>query len=161
MRIPSGSLLRKSISVAAVLVSVWAVMDGLRSTGLSDIQDPPSNVHGPIRKLSRGLSNIAFAGGELVAWTDIENEQEGNSAAAIGGPVRGLVRCLSRIGVGVYEVLTFPAPSWKGSYAPVEGSLYRSALPWVSGGFEEFPPELGFETRLPYARVYNGTSRLP
>ena len=161
MRFTSGSFLRKSLSVAVASLTVWAVIDGLQPTGYGDIQDPPSNIHGPIHKLSRGLANIAFAGSELLAWTDIENEQHGNAFAATSGPVGGIVRCIARIGVGLYDVMTFPAPTWRGSYAPVEGSLYRSSLPWVSGGFEEFPPELGFETRMPYARIYSGATRLP
>lgn len=159
MRILPESPMRKWTSLAVTALAAWFVLDRLQPSGFGDIQDPPYNAHGPIRKLSRGLANIAFAGAELYAWVDIENESMGNSAAS--SSLNGLWRCLTRIGVGLYDVVTFPAPTWKGSYAPVDAPFYRSSIPWVSGGFEEFPPELGFETRLPYARVYNGSTRLP
>jgi putative exosortase-associated protein (TIGR04073 family) len=159
MRFLPGTPMRKWISLALAASAAWLVLDSLQPSSFGDIQDPPYNVHGPIRKLGRGLANIAFAGSELYVWADIENESMGNSAS--NSSLNGLWRCLTRIGVGIYDVLTFPAPTWKGSYAPVDGALHRSCIPWVNGGFEEFPPELGFETRLPYARVYSGTTRLP
>ena len=47
-----------------------------------------------------------------------------------------------------YKVVT----TYKGSYRPP----YKLDPPWIHGGFEEFPPELGFETRLDYVRTYHG-----
>jgi putative exosortase-associated protein (TIGR04073 family) len=159
MRFLPRKFLHRSISFAVILSTVWFVGDTLKPVGLGDIQDPPANAHGPIRKLSRGLSNVMFASTELLTWADLENETLGNAANA--SPVRGVWRFMTRIGVGLYDILTFPAPTWMGSYGPVEGLLHRSTIPWVNGGFEEFPPELGFETRMPYARVNSATTRLP
>lgn len=159
MRFLPGNSLRKVVATGLAVGSVFITLTLLQPSGYGDIQDPPSNLHGPIRKLSRGLANIAFSASELFAWMDLENDSSGNNTLL--GPVRGVSRCLTRIGVGFYDVFTFPAPTWMGSYAPVEGSLFRSSVPWVNGGFEEFPPELGFETRMPYSRIHSASTRLP
>jgi putative exosortase-associated protein (TIGR04073 family) len=120
----------------------------LTSVTLGDIHDPPINDHGPTRKLGRGLSNLAFGVTELVQAPAEMNEREGNSAAWSYGVVRGVGRFFARLGYGVYEVVTFPFPTTRSSYRPP----YKSNVPWIHGGFEEFPPELGFQTRYRYVR---------
>ncbi|HEX8294774.1 MAG TPA: exosortase system-associated protein, TIGR04073 family [Chthoniobacteraceae bacterium] len=125
----------------------------LLTTGaFADIQDPPMNDYGPTRKLGRGLGNIAFGATELFQNPAEINEREGNSAAWSYGPVKGIGRFFARMHFGFYEVFTFPFPSTRSSYRPP----YRSNVPWIHGGYEEFPPELGFETRLDYVRTYHG-----
>lgn len=110
-----------------------------------------------MRKLSRGLANVSFGITELPATIEAMNERHGNAAACSYGIVSGVSRTLARLGVGLYDIITFPVPSYRGSYAPV----LPSVSPWVQNGFEEFPPELGFESRLRYARAQGGYSRLP
>ena len=122
----------------------------------ADLQDPPFLDHGPIRKLSRGLANLAFGASEVLVTTDYKNQLHGNSGM-VYGVVSGLGRTLMRMGAGFYEVVTFPAPSYKKSYAPA----LPSVAPWVQGGFEEFPPELGFESRFNYCRSGGPTTRMP
>jgi putative exosortase-associated protein (TIGR04073 family) len=117
----------------------------------ADIQDPPLNDHGPSRKLARGIANIAFGVSEIPFELILSNESDGNSTSMTYGAVRGVGRFLSRLGFGVYEVMTFPVPTQNGTYFPA----YKSNIPWVNGGFEEFPPELGFETRYNYNREYS------
>ncbi len=126
-------------------------LTGLSSLALADIHDPPMNDQGPTRKLGRGLSNILFGAVEIVQTPNEINDREGNSAAFSYGVVRGFGRFFFRFGMGVYEVTTFPFPTTKGSYRPP----YRLDPPWIHGGYEEFPPELGFETRFKYAREYD------
>lgn len=116
------------------------------ASALADIQAPPMTGMGPTRKLGRGLSNLLWGFSELPYQIATVNDQEGNSAAAGYGVVKGLGRSLFRFGVGWYEILTFPAPCYKGSYRPP----YQNYVPWAHGGFQEFPPELGFETRYYY-----------
>jgi putative exosortase-associated protein (TIGR04073 family) len=152
-------LSRRLLPLAVAACGAWVALGLFEQSGHGDIQDPPIHAHGPIRKLSRGLSNIAYAGTEFLNWIDLDNESLGNSATA--GSLNGTWRMIARIGVGLYDVLTFPAPTWRGSYAPIDAGFYRSCIPWVNGGFEEYPPELGFETRLPYARIYSNTTRIP
>ena len=123
---------------------------GFSGAALADIQDPPMNDYGPTRKLGRGLANIAFGSTEILNSVAEMNEREGNAAALTYGGVRGVGRFFARLGYGFYEVFTFPFPSTMSSYrAP-----YKSNIPWIHGGYEEFPPELGFDTKYRYTRSY-------
>lgn len=115
----------------------------------ADIQDPPSNDHGPTRKLGRGVSNLLFGWSELPSTIGKINEDEGNSAAAGYGVVRGVGRSIMRIQAGVFEILTFPFPV-HGTYQP----LLDSDTHWIHAGYKEFPPELGNESKYPYVRDY-------
>jgi len=120
------------------------------SLAFADIQAPPASEQGPTRKLGRGLSNVLFGFTELpVAMTEV-NSSEGNSAAFSYGLVRGLGRGFARLGYGVYEVLLFPFPTNNGKYTPP----YKCEIPWINRGYQEFPPELGWETRYSYTRSY-------
>lgn len=122
----------------------------LSTVAFADIQDPPANDYGPTRKLGRGIANIF----PLTHLTELSNtlclinNREGNSAAWSYGVVKGVGRVFFRFGAGIYEFATFPFPTYKGSYRP----FYKSNIPWIHGGYEEFPPELGFETRYSYVR---------
>jgi len=120
----------------------------LSGAALADIHDPPANDFGPTRKLSRGLANIAFSISELSEQPNLINEREGNAAAFTYGVVRGFGRWFARTGYGIYEVVTFPFPTSRGSYR----IPYKSDPPWIHGGMDEFPPELGFQTRYRYSR---------
>jgi putative exosortase-associated protein (TIGR04073 family) len=114
------------------------------------IQDPPGNDYGPTRKLGRGLANMLFAGTELVQVPNQILNREGDVAAFSYGPVRAVGRFFFRTFMGFYEVTTFPLPLTKASYR----IPWKSSIPWIHGGLEEFPPELGFESRLDYIRDY-------
>ncbi len=106
------------------------------------------NDFGPTRKLGRGISNIFFGITEL-PWTMMDvNYYEGNAAGFSYGVVRGAGRSFARFGMGWYEVLTFPFPLERSSYRPP----YRSDIPWIHSGYQEFPPELGWESRYNYVR---------
>jgi putative exosortase-associated protein (TIGR04073 family) len=119
-------------------------------SSFADIQDPPSNDYGPTRKMGRGLSNLVFGIAELPATIAKINEREGNSAAAGYGVVRGLGRSGMRTGSGLFEFLTFPFPTTRRTYYP----LLRSDIPYIHAGYQEFPPELGNESKYPYVRMY-------
>ena len=114
----------------------------------ADIQQPPAAEWGPTRKLGRGIGNICFGITELPQSMLSVNYFDGNSAAFSYGIVRGLGRTFARFGYGLYDTFLFPFPTYKGTYAPP----YRSNVQWIHGGYSEFPPELGFESRYPYVR---------
>ena len=79
------------------------------------------------------------------------NDREGNSAAFGYGVVRGIGRTTMRIGAGMWEMLSFPFPvNHERNYRPVLPSHYHN----IHGGYEEFPPELGNESKYPYVRKY-------
>ena len=103
---------------------------------------------GPTRKLGRGISNQLFGITELPYTIAKINDREGNSAALGYGVVRGMGRFLFRFGVGWYETITFPFPCTMGSYRP----CYPSNIPWTLSGYQEFPPELGWESRYQYCQ---------
>jgi len=136
----------------AVAVALLASV-AITSLAFADIQAPPSSDFGPTRKLGRGLGNIFFGSTELIDSLCAVNYDEGNSAAWSYGLVRGLGRTFARLGYGVYDTVTFPIPTVRGTYYPP----YRSNIPWINSGYAEFPPELGFETRFDYVRDYQRT----
>jgi putative exosortase-associated protein (TIGR04073 family) len=134
------------IKAAVSLLAVAATA----ATAFADIQSPPGSDYGPTRKLGRGLSNVLWGPAELFDSMAGVNYAEGNSAAWGYGIVRGVGRSFARLGYGIYDMVTFPFPTVKGSYRPP----YRSDIPWINSGYQEFPPELGFETRYNYVRDY-------
>lgn len=113
----------------------------------ADIQAPPAANQGPTRKLSRGLSNMILGITDWQVTIATVNDQEGNQAIPFGF-IKGAGRAFTRLGVGFFEVVTHPFPTNKGKYSPV----LRSDIPWIHSGYEEFPPELGWESRYNYAR---------
>jgi putative exosortase-associated protein (TIGR04073 family) len=127
-----------------------ALLIALSGLARADIHDPPSNAHGPTRKLGRGISNLLFGWSELPTQIATVNTREGNSAAAGYGVVRGVGRSVLRIGAGVFEILTFPVPAVRGTYYPV----LEDETHWINAGYKEFPPELGNESKYPYVRHY-------
>lgn len=127
-----------------------ALLTALTTLGRADIHDPPSNDYGPTRKLGRGISNLVFGVTELPTTIAKINQDEGNSAAAGYGVVRGVGRSVMRIQAGVFEILTWPIPVVRGTYFPV----LESDVHWIHSGYKEFPPELGNESKYPYTRHY-------
>ncbi|HEX4638488.1 MAG TPA: exosortase system-associated protein, TIGR04073 family [Chthoniobacterales bacterium] len=123
---------------------------GFAATGSADIQDPPGNDYGPTRKLGRGIGNFLFASTELPHSICEMNKSEGNSGAASYGVVRGLGRSTARHFTGLAEIFTFAAPTHHGSFRP----MLPNDIPWIHGGYSEFPPELGFESKHTYCRDY-------
>ena len=122
----------------------------LTASAIADIQDPPSNDYGPTRKLGRGIANLFFATAEVPVTVGRINKEEGNSAAASYGIVRGIGRSTERHFTGLFEILTFPFPVWRDSYRPV----LVSDIPYIHAGYSEFPPVLGNESKYPYCRDY-------
>jgi len=129
---------------------VISVMLGLAGTVLGDIQDPPATDYGPTRKLGRGLSNFFIAPAEVFVTVTTINTDDGNSAAAGYGVVRGVGRSGARHIAGLIEMLTFPFPIWRDSYYP----MLPPDIPYIHAGYSEFPPELGNESKYPYVRDY-------
>jgi putative exosortase-associated protein (TIGR04073 family) len=123
---------------------------GLVGSSLGDIQDPPANDYGPTRKLGRGLSNFFLAPTEIPVTIAKINTDEGNSAAAGYGVVRGVGRAATRHVAGFLEIVLWPFPAWRESYYP----LLPSDIPYIHAGYSEFPPELGNESKYPYVRDY-------
>src|SRR5882724_7074288 len=125
----------------------------LSASALADIQDPPGNDYGPTRKFSRGFANFTFGGTEIIAQASKIGWYEGDNAAFSYGGVRGHGRWVLRMGWGLWEMFSFPFATNRGTYKPP----YRSNIPWIHGGMEEFPPELGFESHYRYVHEYESS----
>ena len=92
---------------------------------------------GPEKKLGRGFNNV----GEVVRWGELRRSREqagvwdGPMAGNGSGLVSGFSRSMTRIGVGLYEVVTFPIPSYDPvltnylTPAPVYPDSYKPGLP--------------------------------
>lgn len=117
----------------------------------ADIQAPPgvqfkSVTNTPINKLGRGISNIAFAVNEIPATMISTRRSHGINAAWGPGLTKGVTRTIGRTGFGVWEVVTFPFPTHKGTFRQpyTRGELYPRV------GLTEFAPELGFKSGTTY-----------
>ena len=124
----------------------------IAGTALADIQDPPMHAYDATRKLGRGWANFLYAASEIPLSMKRQTDLETDSAGAALGFVIGVKRMAVRMGVGAYEILTFPFPLNRRSYRPV----LRSNIPWINGGYEEFPPEWGFQSRKRYSTTSDG-----
>ena len=75
MRLPKSTLL-------LAVMGLPMVIDGV-SECRADIHDPPMVAYGPIRKLGRGIGNLAFGGTEMYNSFDETNLKEGNSSRPV------------------------------------------------------------------------------
>ncbi|WP_395740791.1 exosortase system-associated protein, TIGR04073 family [Prosthecobacter sp.] len=118
------------------------------SIAYGDIQSPPGHHFTWSRKLSRGVGNVLFGWFEYPAVWRKTNESDGSIAAASDMLVEGTKRTLVRAGYGLYEIATFPVPSWKRTYRPPYHHKENVDSWW---GYTQFPPEVGFRSEIPYS----------
>jgi putative exosortase-associated protein (TIGR04073 family) len=100
--------------IATTLVALFA----FSSLAFADIQASPGSQWNWSRKLTRGLANLAYGPMEVFSYWGRSNSTEGNVGASLIGPIEGTKRALVRVGYGVFEVVTFPAPAYKAGYRP-------------------------------------------
>jgi putative exosortase-associated protein (TIGR04073 family) len=69
---------------------------------------------GPEQKFGRGINNLfeIVRGGEVRRTVEQTAMTDGSDTAYTGGFVKGLNRSIARTFVGLYEVVTFPIPSY-------------------------------------------------
>jgi len=92
---------------------------------------------GPEKKLGRGINNVF----EVVRWGDLRRSREqaaiwsGPNVANGAGLVSGFNKSVVRIGTGIFEIATFPIPSYDPvlthyiSPGPAYPDSYRPGLP--------------------------------
>src|SRR5262245_36106529 len=82
-----------------------------------------SGCAGPEEKLGRGIRNTTefLRGGQIMRSMEQTALWEGPDAAYTTGFIRGFNRSMARTAIGVYEIITFPAPP----YHPVLAPTYR------------------------------------
>jgi len=90
--------------------TVWGLvlMIGLTCAGVQAADAPPSATQGRLRKLGRGIANVGTAPLELIRTPELVSRQDGYLAGMSVGLIQGAWRTIQRIGVGVFEVATFP-----------------------------------------------------
>lgn len=131
------------------LILLLAAAFTIGSLALADIQSSPGARWGWSRKLSRALANIAYGVTEYpVTWCK-SNQMDGSSAAWTTMVVDGSKRSVVRLGYGVFELVTFPFPAYKGTYRPPFYSK-EGIDPYY--GYGEFPPQFGISSQATYCR---------
>jgi len=130
-----------------VLCTLTVVLAAVGSIALADIQAPPCAKYGVFRKLSRGVTNIFYGSAEIPYTWNRVRESEGSVPAFSYGILYGAQKTAVRLGYGLYEVVTFPFPTYKKGYAPP----MMDARKYGDLGYEEFPPALGFASEIDYS----------
>ncbi len=113
----------------------------IASVSMADFQAPPGSKYTRVRKLSRALANLVYGINELPNQWDRSTHLGGNSEAASNGTLLAGHKILTRVGYGLYELVTFPFPTYKGSYRP---PYYTKEAVNPYRGYQEYPPEVGF-----------------
>lgn len=132
-----------------VLLTLIGVLT-LGSFVYADIQAPPKAQWNWSRKLSRSIANLAYGWAEIpIQWQKVERV-DGANAAASSMVVEGTARTVVRLGYGLYEFVTFPAPVHKGGYRP---PYYKNERFDTWYGYQEFPPQVGFMSQTRYGRT--------
>jgi len=134
-----------------IVLTLTALL-AIGSIAFADIQSPPGGVFNWSRKLSRALSNLAYAPFEIPNYAIRSLRTEGNVGEHVIAPIEGLKRTGVRFGYGVFEVVTFPFPTYKDTYRPPYARKQRID-PWF--GYDEFPPQFGITGQANYSRTQN------
>ena len=124
----------------AVVVAATATI------AVADIQAPPGAKQGVFRKLSRGIANVFYGVTEVPYSYNKALRNDGSTAANTYGLINGVERTAVRIGYGLYEVVTFPFPTYKKGYKSALPSQYKMN----DLGYSEFPPAIGFSSETDY-----------
>jgi len=136
------------------VVSLLCACAAIGTAG-ADIQAPPGSEYTAERKLGRAIANLIYSPLEIPEQITRRIDQNGDNAAFSWGVVDGVSKMFQRMGYGVYELVTFWAPTYKCTYQPpYQGRCGVSGLQEYnpSNGLSEFPPDLGFETYYSYSR---------
>ena len=92
-----------------LLVAMLFVAVGSFELSAQESATPPI-VDQIVRKLGRGISNVAFGGLEFPLHWYQGNFEDGGLAASTYGILRGVVGVIVREVVGIVEIVTFPVP---------------------------------------------------
>jgi putative exosortase-associated protein (TIGR04073 family) len=99
--------LKRTLLIVTVLMAVGLMN---YSVGAVDFNSYNENDLPPVRKLSRGIVNVAIGALEIPMNMIDTNEEEGGVAAVVYGTLKGFCLCIAREVVGVVEIVTFLMP---------------------------------------------------
>jgi putative exosortase-associated protein (TIGR04073 family) len=111
----------KTIGLVVVLGVAFGPVAGWAQSYDPDQDIPkPTKTQKRAEKLGRGLTNVFFGWSEVPAtWVKHVHQGKGLSHLLIASPIIGFTKAFIRTGVGVYEVVTFPASGRDGKYGPI------------------------------------------
>ena len=92
----------------------------------------PSRTDRALRKLGRGVANIATAPLELLRTPTLVSKHEGYLAGSSVGVVQGAWRMIQRAGVGLYEIVSCYAEN-----PPGVEPLMKPEFVWSNGSWVE------------------------
>ena len=97
-----------------IVISGWVIV-----LAMSGSVSAAETEHGPLRKLGRGLANVALG------WTDIPvtigrvHQRDGSPASVFYGPLAGFRNAAGRTAIGVLETVTFFVPLHHNTFEPM------------------------------------------
>ena len=101
---------------------------------------------GPERKLGRGILNATelARGGEIHRSMEQTYLWENTDSTYTTGLIRGLNRSFARTGIGIYEILTFPFPSYEPMLTSTnriypDPNVRNRKYPWGGMVLTEYP----------------------
>lgn len=74
----------------------------------------------PIHKFGRGVVNVLTGWIEIPKQIHIGSQQDNNLTGAIVGVGKGIANAVLRLGVGLYEAVSAPAPYPRGFISPYQ-----------------------------------------
>ena len=122
--------MRSTGKVIGVLC-VAAITVGISTQAMAETASP-SRADAVLRKLGRGIANVATCPAELIRVPTLVGRNDGYLAAMTVGILQGAWQTLVRGVAGIVEVATFYAEIPKG-YAP----LVRPEFVWQHGNWTE------------------------
>ena len=112
------------------LVGITLLTVGLTTSAWAEAT--PSRVDGALRKLGRGVANVATAPLELIRTPNLVARHDGYLAGMSVGVLQGAWQAIQRIAVGAFEVVTF--------YAAIPAGFEQIMKPefvWTNGNWAE------------------------
>ena len=100
---------------------------------------------GPEKKFGRGMLNATeFARGGEIRRSMEQTLWENNDAVFTTGFIRGFNRSLARTGIGIYEIVTFPFPSYEPMLTSTnriypDANIRNKSYPWGGMVLTEYP----------------------
>jgi len=96
-------MMKKSAAIAVIVILLFS------STARAD---------DALRKLGRGIANVTTCFIEIPYQITKSTQEDGGTAGATVGVIKGLFCTVGRCLAGIYDVITFPIPVPKG-YKPI------------------------------------------
>jgi len=116
---------------AVVGLGVAVLTLGLATIGMAE-EESSAVVKGRMRKLGRGIANIATAPAELIRTPELVGRRDGALSAMTVGLLQGAWRTVLRAAAGIYETATFFVEAPPG-YEPI----LHPEFVWQHGAWTE------------------------